>query len=352
MKYDKILDNLYRDPLTVDETETIAYLREVFEFHFERTPYWRRVSGFLNLDLDELFQGNLREVFEKIFNEGLAVDEGYLRRNWLEFVPEGYGGRIRFYQSSGTTRERAIGHWDRRYLDALHGYLRASLDEIYGLNKIYDESHQMRTIAHGPYGWFQDEISELVWSYGGVLYFIGMETDGLKKIYESDGLEAVLKVLQPLVKYTARVMEADNINTVRTAPPLMSLFEPYSENIETAIISGVGINRTFYEMLTEKFEGTKLIPLYGYYLFGDIVGIYNDGGFWYYPNYPFTIVFPVKHAEGEHRIVKYNERGTVAMIIARPEVLVIKLEEETAFRTPPAKPFKWDGFGDPSRGMG
>lgn len=351
MNYGEILDNLYTDPLKIDETKTLEYLRAVFEYHFHATPYWRRLSQSSGVDLDEVFQGNLREVFENVFNSGLTVDEDYLRGNWLDFVPENYPGRIRFYQSSGTTRERAIGHWERGYLHALHRYLRAALDEIYGLDKVYNETHQMRAIAHGPYGWFQDEISELVWSYGGTLYFIGMETDGIKKVYETQGLEAVLKILQPLVRYTERVMNTDRINTVRTAPPLMSLFEPYSESIETAIISGVGINYSFFEGLREKFRSTKLIPLYGYYLFGDIVGIQKDREFWYYPNYPFTIVYPMKDSGGEYRIVKRGERGTVAFIIARPEVLVVKFENETAVRTPNAGPFKWDGFGDPLRGV-
>ncbi|WP_258084377.1 hypothetical protein [Thermococcus thermotolerans] len=352
MNYGEVLDKLYDDPLSVDRADLVEYLREVFEFHLRTTPYWRRISEKLRPDLDEIFQGGLEEVFEKIFNSGLIVDEDYLRHNWLEFVPEGYPGRIRFYQSSGTTRERAIGHWDREYLLASHRYLRKALDEIYGLDELYNDAHQMRAIAHGPYGWFQEEISELVWSYGGVLYFIGMETDGLKKVYENQGLEAVLKILNPLVRYTTRIMEKDRINTVRSAPPLMALFEPYSENIETAIISGVGINQSFFEMLREKFEGTKLIPLYGYYLFGDLVGMHMEGEFWYYPNYPFTIIFPMKHGDGGYRIVRRHERGRVAIIIARPEVLVVKFEDETAFRTPPHGPFKWDGFGDPERKVG
>jgi len=349
MNYEIMLENLQEHPLDAKETWTREYLSEIFEFHFERTPYWRKVAEKLEPNIDEIFQGTLEEAFERIFNLGLAVDEDYLRANWLEFVPEGYSGRIRFYQSSGTTRERAIGHWDARYNDVLHVYLRAALDEIYQLADVYHDNHQMRAIAHGPYGWYQDEISQLVWSYGGVLYFIGMETDGLKKVLREKGLEAVLKILDPLVKYTKRVMEADRINTVRSAPPLMSLFEPYSESIETAIISGVGINRDFVEYISNTFEGTKFIPLYGYYLFGDLVGIFRRGEFWYYPNYPTTIVFPMKVVDGTHRIVRYGERGRIAFIVARPEVLVVKFEDETALRVPPEEPFKWDGFGEPIR---
>ncbi len=347
-KFDNMLGKFQDNPLNVKNSDTVEYLRAVFEFHLHNTPYWMGLNERLKPNLDDVFQGTLEEVFENLLNVGLVAEEEYLRNHWLEFVPRNYRGHIRFYQSSGTTRERAIGHWDREYLRYLHAYLRAALDSIYHLDRIYTEEHRMRTLAHGPYGWYQDEISELVWSYGGVLYFIGMETDGTKKVLAEQGIEAVLKLLDPLVKYTHRVMRADRINTVRSAPPLMMLFEPYSENIETAIVSGVGIDYSFFEYLSEKFSGTRLIPMYGYYGFGDLVGMMHAKSFWYYPNYPFTVILPVRKDE-VYRVVGYGDRGQVGMLIARPELLVVKLENETAVRTPPEGPFGWDGFGDPER---
>ncbi|AGT34170.1 hypothetical protein OCC_13355 [Thermococcus litoralis DSM 5473] len=83
----------------------------------------------------------------------------------------------------------------------------------------------MRAIAHGPYGWYQEETSELIWSYVGLLYIICMETDGIKRILEKEGWETLLKGrLAPLVKYTQKILEKDRINTVRTTPQLLSLF--------------------------------------------------------------------------------------------------------------------------------
>ncbi|WP_461866185.1 hypothetical protein [Thermococcus sp.] len=347
MDYTYILDKIYQKPLRISERDCVEYLREIFEFHMKSTPYWRSNQG--NIDFDGLFQGDLKEVFERIFNSGMAVAEDYLRNNWLEFVPDGYKGKIRFYQSSGTTRERAIGHWDKAYSFVLLKYLRESLDRIYRLDKVYNESHQMRTLAHGPYGWYQDEISELVWSYGGVLYFIGMETEGLKKVYHEKGLKALLKLLDPLVRYTDRVMKKDKINTIRSAPPLMSLFEEHAEDIETIMISGVGINHELFSYLHETFENATLIPFYGYYGFGDLIGIQKDNSFWYYPNHPFTLIFPLKLSDEEYRIARYHERGRLGIIIARPELLVVKIEDETALRVPPEGPFRGDGFGDPFR---
>lgn len=342
--------SVYDDPLRVSKEKTREYLREIFEDHFLHTPYWRKMRK--NVDLDEVFEGNLEEIFENIFNNGIFVEENYLRNNWLEFLPDNYAGKIRFYQSSGTTRERAIGHWDYNYLKLLVRYLRASLDGIYGLDKIYNDNHRMRAIAHGPYGWYQEEISEIVWSYKGFLYFIGLETDGIKRELQEKGLEYLLKGrLAPLVRYTQRVLAKDRINTIRSAPQLLTLFSQ-TEDIETIMISGVGITAEYLKELYNEFPSSTIIPLYGYYAFGDLIGIVKNNSIVYYPNYPFTIIFPLIKKEGMYRIAKYGERGKMGVIIARPELLIVKIEEETINRTPPVSPFEWDGFANPKRSIG
>lgn len=347
LRYKDIIEE-YENPLNISEREAVEYLRRVFEHHLDNTPYWKKMKG--EIELNGIFEGSLNEVFERIFNAKLAVDEDYLRNNWLDFVPENYSGRIRFYQSSGTTRERAIGHWSYEYLKLLVKYLRVSFDEIYGLDKKYNEGHRMRAIAHGPYGWYQEEISELVWSYGGLLYFIGVETDGIKQELEEKRLEEVLKGrLAPLARYTKRIFEKDRINTIRTGPQMLALVsEP--ENIETVILSGLGITVNSLEEIQKTFKNSTIIPLYGYYAFGDIIGMLKNNEVVYYPNYPFTIIFPLVQEEGQYKIARYGERGRMGLIIARPELLIVKIEDESMSRVPPMHPFGWDGFGNPKRG--
>ncbi|WP_457753853.1 hypothetical protein [Thermococcus sp.] len=72
-------------------------------------------------------------------------------------------------------------------------------------------------------------MSELVWSYGGILYFVATETEGLKKILEKEGIKAAMKYLAPLVRYTQRVLERDEINLIRTAVQLLDIFKPFGE---------------------------------------------------------------------------------------------------------------------------
>ncbi|USS40317.1 hypothetical protein NF865_08315 [Thermococcus aggregans] len=346
--YENIISE-YQNPLKIDKEQIREYLWRVFEYHLSHTPYWKKQRSKFNLE--EIFEGSLEEIFEKIFNQGLFVEEEYLRNNWLEFLPENYNGKIRFYQSSGTTGERAIGHWDYEYVKVLVKYLKLSFDEVYKLNEKYDEKHKMRAIAHGPYGWYQEEISELVWSYSGLLYFIGFETDGIKRELYEKGLEYLLRGrLAPLVKYTRRVLEKDKINTIRSAPPLLDLFLHQLENIETIILSGLEITIQYLKELQEEFPNGTIIPLYGHYAFGDLVGMVKNNDIVYYPNYPFTIALPLVKEDNGYRVVKYRERGKMALVIARPEILIIKIENEEITRIPPTKPFAWDGFANPKRG--
>ncbi|MCO6040932.1 hypothetical protein [Thermococcus alcaliphilus] len=346
MKYEDFAKDY--DPLNITEKETISHLRGIFEYHLENTPYWKRMKKKVNLD--EIFEGKLEDVFENIFNSNLAVSEKYLRNNWLDFLPNNYRGKVRFYQSSGTTRERGILHWDYEYMKLLVKYSKASFDEIYKLNEIYNEEYRMRALAHGPYGWYQEEISELVWSYGGVLYFIGIETYNLKEKVERYG--GNVPELRPLKIYTERVLEKDNINTVKTAPPLLSLFSKKAEEIQTILTGGLDLTPQKFKEIQEMFPNAEVIPLYGHYGFGTNVGIVKRDMLLYYPNYPFTIIFPLVCRDERVEIVNYNEKGKMGIIMARPELLVVKIEDEDIYRVPPTKPFKWDGFGNPKREVG
>lgn len=348
MRYGEVKE-IYDDPFHISEDTTISYLKNIFKFHFENTPYWNAVRKSQRTNLESIFEGNLEETVEKIFNSHLFINNNEFRENWLSFLPRNYKGKLRFYQSSGTTGPRSLCHWDYEYVKLLVFYLREALDEIYHLDKIYNEFHQMRALLHGPYGWYQEEMSELVWSYEGVLYFIATETEGLKRVLEKEGIRGAMKFLEPLVKYSQRVLEKDRINLTRTAVQLLDIFVPYRENLETIMLSGTSTTLDALKRYQKEFEDSTFIPLYGHFAFGDAIGMYTEKEIRYYPNYPFTVILPLVLEDGIYRIAKYGERGYTGIIIARPEMLIVKIENELITRVPPVKPFKWDGFANPNK---
>ncbi|MBO8174555.1 MAG: hypothetical protein H0Z18_04790 [Thermococcus sp.] len=348
MRYEEVKE-IYNDPFHISEDTTISYLKNIFEFHFENTPYWNAVRKSQKTNLESIFEGNLEETVEKIFNSHLFINNNELRENWLSFLPRNYKGKLRFYQSSGTTGPRSLCHWDYEYVKLLVFYLREALDELYHLDEIYNEFHQMRALLHGPYGWYQEEMSELIWSYGGILYFIGTETEGIKKALERERIQGALKLLEPLVKYTQRVLKKDKINTARTALHLLDLFKPSKENLKTIMLSGTSITPRLLDHYKTEFEYSTFIPLYGHFAFGDAIGVYNGEDIRYYTNIPFTLILPLVPENGKYRIADYGETGLTGIIVARPEVLIVKIEKELITRVPPVKPFKWDGFANPNR---
>jgi hypothetical protein len=313
---------------------------EIVNFHISNTPFWqKRKRG-----LDSLFEGKTEEIIENLFNEFL-VDENILRESWLEFLPKNYKGNIRFYQSSGTTGRRKFTHWDEKYIDLLTTYLKTGLDHIY-------QPRIKRALVHGPYGWYQDEMSKLIWSYGAYLYFIGIETEGLKIILEEKGFEGVKEMFKPLLNYTQRVLEKDKeINTIRTAPQIFPSLLPYKTQIENVIVSGTEVNSEVLSKLKENFPNTKVIPFYGHFLFGDCIGIMEGTNIHYYPNFPYTIIEPLKMDEDDRRlkVVDYGEEGRLGIIILRPELFFVTMEEERIERTRGRALFNFDGFSNPKR---
>lgn len=322
----------------LSEEEVLLHLRDTFEFHMENTPYWieRRC------DLDAIFTGTFEEVLSNIF-KNFTIDPDLLRHSWNSFLPAGYKGRIRFYQSSGTTGHRKIIPWDEKYLDFLIPYLKDSLDSMYHLNRLYGD-HALRALLHGPYGWYQEEMSRLVWAYNGVLYFIGTETDGLKKLLENEPGKAFERI-DPLIRYTKRVMEKDTINFIRTSHQLLEFFLPYKDELEVIMLSGVGISEEKLEEIEGTFDNSRIIPLYGNFAFGDAVGVHRGDEIRYYPNFPFTIVVPLIGDE----VVDYGDEGKTGLIVARPEVLIVMREDEVIRRVKPVGHFKHDGFANPRR---
>jgi hypothetical protein len=111
------------------------------------------------------------------------------------------------------------------------------------------------------------------------------------------------------------------------------------------MVSGLGYNQQNHEMLKQKFK--SIIPSYGYFAFGDALGIYKNGNLDYYPAFPYTI-FSVVKENGE--IAKYGEEGNPLFVIARPDLLlVLKESNEYATRVSPTDKFNWDGIRNPYR---
>ncbi len=90
------------------------------------------------------------------------------------------------------------------------------------------------------------------------------------------------------------------------------------------MLSGTSTTPEVIKHYQDYFENSVFIPLYGYFAFGDAIGVHRGKNIQYYPNYPFTVILPLVPENGRYRIAKYGERGLTGIIIARPEILIVK----------------------------
>ncbi|MBM4454622.1 MAG: hypothetical protein FJ013_08585 [Chloroflexi bacterium] len=192
--------------------------------------------------------------------------------------------------------------------------------------------------------------------FGGIPYFVGLRVEGIKPVLddalkrgESNIIKIIRDYFSPEVEKTNRFMDYDqSINTIRSAWMMLAHFDLfYGENrhIDTVIVSGVGYTPQNHELLLNKFK--NVIHSYGYFAFGDALGIPFSGNLDYYPAFPYTI-FTVIDDKG--KVVDYGKEGHPVFIVARKDLLlVLKEENEFAIRISPTDSFNWDGIRNPRR---
>ncbi len=320
-----------------------AYLLEVLNFHFRETPYWRRrLSPHV---IDEVICNNLDETLHNLSE--FEVDQNLLRTGWMNFKPKGLSG-VKCSFSSGTTGPQKYCLWSEDYIQKQAEYLH------YYFGKI--GFRMGNAVIHGPSSVYKDVNERFVQLSGGTPYFVGLRVEGLKPIIENaacKGTEELIRVVNeyfaPEIEKTRRFLENDEeINFIRSAWMMLASFETFfgeKRNIKAVMTSGLGYTPQNHKLLTQKFK--HVIPSYGYFAFGDALGIYINGNLDYYPAFPYAI-FTVIKEDGE--IAKHGEKGNPLFIIARKDLfLVLKENNETAEKTQPTDNYPWNGIRNPQR---
>lgn len=330
------------------EIDLEDYLYSLLEFHSKHTPYWKRKFEDKKIKPKDIIDRNFNSIISNLLNY-LEVDQEDLRNRWLDFLPQSEDVKnLRISQSSGTTGKRKFCYWSSEYINTLVDYLDFYLDKIYRVPR------KVNAIIHGPYGVFQSVNQRLINKRGGIPYAISIETSGLKPIFESVSPEklkgVVYQYFKPLIEDTKRYLECDkNIQFLRSGWMFLYLFDELFENRENNIkyvmTSGMNYSLQQHQLLSSKWK--IVIPSYGYFAFGDALGIFENGELSYYPPFPYAL-FSVVNEENE--VVKYGEIGNPAFIIARKECfLVIKEKDEIAKKAIENQYFKWEGISNPRR---
>ncbi|MEM5828464.1 MAG: hypothetical protein QW197_03130 [Candidatus Aenigmatarchaeota archaeon] len=277
---------------------------ETILFHKKYTPFWRNI---LNDDDVYKFKNSLEKDDVPSFLEELVnslysknpelLNPDRIRTEWKLFRPE-YPIFVRWYQSSGTMGDEAnISAWSYDDLERIVDFLVKHMKSIYEFNPSV-------ALLIGPYGWFQEENTQLVYRSGAkYAYFVGVEVLGLKKLSE----EEMRKRLEPTIKRIHQYLRRDpEIDTIRSAPLLYEIFP--RDTIRHFITSGFGMDIETIKNMGNWFYRARIIPFYGDSMFGDAIGIVDNKGITYYPP-DYVFIYPVRKKEKKIEIVEKGEEG-------------------------------------------
>jgi len=319
------------------------HLSGVLASHSQNTPYWK--DKFTPKEVRRIVKDNLEDTLYSLSK--LEVDPQLLRTRWTGFTPENLkNARCSF--SSGTTGPQKYCLWGEDYINSHTDYL------AYYITKQGIEIKN--AIIQGPSSVYKDLNERFIHRIGGNPYFIGLRVEGVKPIMEQaakKGHEEITRVMKEYfgieIEKTKAILEHDDkINFMRSAWMILAPFEEFfgdKRNVDTVMVSGLGYSAQTHEMLKSKFK--NVIPSYGYFAFGDALGVCKDDNVDYYPTFPHTIATVVRD-NGD--IAQYGEEGHPLFVIARPDLfLVLKESNEFATRVPPTGDFNWDGIRNPRR---
>lgn len=327
------------------QIDPVAYLIDILEYHARNTPYWS--THLKKAKIDGLPSSELSETMQELLS--LEVPQELLRTNWMDFRPRRLVNATCSF-SSGTTGPQKYCVWSRSYCVQHCLYLKYYLSER-GI-KIRN------AVIQGPSSVYKDINEKLVNSFGGIPYFVGLRVEGIKPVLddalkkgEADIIRVIRDYFAPEIEKTNRFLSNDpSITFMRSAWMMLAPFEVFfgdKRSIDTVMVSGLGYTPQNHEMLKNKFK--NVIHSYGYFAFGDALGVEKDGNLDYYPSFPYAIATVVKE-NGE--IADYGQQGHPVFIIARRDLLlVLKEDQEWAVRVPPTEGFNWDGVRNPYRSV-
>lgn len=343
--------------MSVNERCELDMLVEALDYHWEKTPFWNTVIGSRE-NLEKIKRemqniGDFSEASVYLINELYRrnpdiISTDNLRNSWNLFRPKDSEKKIRYYQSSASSGEAAcVSIWTEKDLESLLDFLTKQLHNIYPETKSHIPKYGLIV---GPYGWYQEENTKLFWNLGVTdLYFIGIETWGIKKMLienEKKAMERVEPTMKRINQYVSRI---DNEMIIRYPPLMFDVLETSVDKIRYFITSGIDIDIKTIEYISSVFTRSRIIPFYGDSIFGDAIGFIKDDKIIYMP--PSNVfIFPVKKDGSSYKLCEYGERGYKALIrIGDAALYVFVDEKEIIWREEPMFGIKKDCFSNPTR---
>lgn len=371
------------------------YVSRVVDIQFDEdvgAPYWQEVHQELKEEYGDDF-----DIRDRVAEEGYAAlrrylpeaDEDELKgRSVHAFRPAIYDAAdIDLSKSSGTTGQKKRMPWTDDLSAAAIDWYKWNIDQRNDSNGDW--------IVSGPYGLYEEHLTGMVGDRGGIAFFTGIETKGIKnqlravgQVMETWGraknaasletlrenpretydavkdlfsldMETIKAARKGMVRMepTMTALEEDlrgeHIENIASAPAVVEQLYPVlgdertkssPEDIETILVSGMSVTEDTVANLEAMYENADVIPMYAASFtgpaFDDPDG--EDEQISYYPMSPAVRLDVVDEETGE--LVEYGERGQVEINRIGPDFFwPNQRERETGVREQPTEHFDWDG---------
>lgn len=338
------------------EIDYDAYVAEVAAIHFDEetgAPYWQEVHAGLKEEHGADF-----DIRDEIHADGMdavrrylpEADEAALRdRPFTDFLPAVYDpDDVDISKSSGTTGPKKLMPWDATVSDAAVDWYTHNLDR--------HGTGDGDWLACGPYGLYEKHMEGTANNRGGHLYFSGIETRELKKQFSSRNPLNILRGILRMSPTTTALKEdlaSEPVENLASAPTVIEKLHGMLEDddtksspadIDTILISGMGIDGDTVDELEEMYENATVLPMYATSFTGPAFDTPYTEDIQYYPMAPVATL-DVRDEDGGD--VEYGERGRVAINRIGPAFFwPNQVERETAVRVaaPDEALFDWDGI--------
>ena len=315
-----ITNHLYNTPYymnRLDESEKKNLLRSL-----ERV---RDIEGFVNTIFDK---ENYKLILDiNNLRDPTFVIEYLIPINWRDTLETAY--------SSGTTGPRKYGFMSMKYIDM------ASYDIVLFLRKYLGIERITGYLYLGPTGEYDRWQRRIAEGLGAKYIFpqIAVELDLISKPevekgkFSSELSAAYFKYLIGRINFYFETFGKyiDMFRGVLQIIPFI-INSVRNSNLKYMIVSGLDTSPDKIEEAKEQLKGVEIIPFFGYFLVGDVPGIYKRGKTLYYPKLPYEILIPVKIKKEKIEVAEEGEEGYLAFIIIRPEIMAFYIEKDIAIR--------------------
>ncbi len=322
----------------------LQWIKDIAEYHInEKTgsKYWIDKARREGITSRKIYEADSIDSLLGILGESdtnlLKIENGYsnfYKPNNISIVD------LHKSSSSGTTGPaKTVYH----SADAL---ALSAVDEYTGIKAQFPvkELAGKKLLTPGPKGAYQVEHSILADLLD--MEYIGnsFETKGLKMLSRED----MANVMRPVIQKTVKYLQKGGIGMMTGATEMLGMLpKDIIERIDLMKLSGTMITADNIRK-SEKTFGNTIIPMYGHYAGKSSIGFLEKSTdkIVYFSTYPLTVTY-IKDETG--KLAEYGNRGKMEMIIAQPEMLIIK-EEDFVGRNKGNRYFKRiDGLSNPAR---